>query len=44
LKGDIRDGKRGICLMGLMQEADIIEELLDPNILSLLTEAASRNS
>ena len=44
MKGDVRNGKRGICLMGLIHSADIIEKLLDPNTLSLLTEMASRNS
>jgi hypothetical protein len=44
LKGDVGHGKRGICSMGLMQSVDIIEELLAPNTLSLLTEIAIRNS
>jgi hypothetical protein len=44
LKGDVRNGKRGICLIGLIHRADIIEKLLAPITLSLVTEGASRNS
>ncbi len=44
LKRDVRNGKRGICSMGLIHSADIIENLLGPNTFNLLTEAPSRNS
>jgi hypothetical protein len=44
LKRDVRNGKRGICLMGLIDSADIIVELLAPYTLKLNKEAASRNS
>ena len=44
MKGDVRNGKRGICLMGLIHSADITEKLLGPDIFNLLAEVANRNS
>jgi hypothetical protein len=44
LKGDVRNEKRVICLMGFIQSADITEKLLGPDIFNLLAEVANRNS
>jgi hypothetical protein len=43
-KGDVRNRKREILSVELVHSAEIIEEPLAPNIFSLLTEVASRNS
>jgi hypothetical protein len=44
LEGDVRNGKRGIRLMGLIPSADITEKLVGPDIFNLLVETATRNS
>jgi hypothetical protein len=44
LKREVRNEKRGICWMGLIQSADITENLLGPDIFNRVTEVANRNS